>query len=61
METSYFVCMECGMVIPLPRKHGKRRERGHIKDIYCPGCKKETKFRERRNGDYEIAGDSVYY
>ena len=43
---SNFVCQECDTVFPFPRCHGRQREHGHIKDIWCPGCKKETKFRE---------------
>lgn len=43
---SNFICQECSTVVPLPRCHGRQRERGHIKDIWCPSCKKESKFRE---------------
>ena len=43
---SNFVCGECGMVMPLPRKHCYQREKGHIKDIYCPVCKDVKKFQE---------------
>jgi len=38
----YYICPECGMKFPIPRK--KRREKGHIKDLWCPGCKKIQKF-----------------
>ena len=44
--TSIFVCPECGLEFPIPRYHGKQRERGHIKDLYCPTCNKVQKFRE---------------
>lgn len=43
---SNFICQDCDLVIPLPRCHGQQREHGHIKDIWCPCCKKEAKFRE---------------
>ena len=46
MVTSTFVCQECGLEIPLPREHCSQREKGHIKDIYCPTCKKKQKFKE---------------
>lgn len=46
---SDFVCPECGMIIPLPRL--QQREKGHIKDLYCPGCKTERKFVEYRRKD----------
>lgn len=40
---SQFKCQECGHIIPLPRKKKREREKGHIKDIYCPWCDKVTK------------------
>ena len=43
---SNFICEECGTTVPLPRCHGQQREHGHIKDLWCPGCKKESKFKE---------------
>lgn len=45
-ELSTFVCPECGSELQLPRRHGQLREQGHIKDIYCPVCKTERKFKE---------------
>lgn len=44
--TSIFVCPECGLELPIPRNHGKQREKGHIKDLYCPICNKIQKFTE---------------
>lgn len=44
--TSIFVCPECKLEFPLPRIHGEQRERGHIKDLYCPVCNKIQKFTE---------------
>ena len=43
---SNFVCQECGTVVPLPRNHGRQRENGHVKDIWCPKCKCVSKFKE---------------
>lgn len=49
---SYFVCHECGLEMPLSRVKCLRREKGHIKDLYCPTCKKVQKFKEIRNIDF---------
>ena len=46
---STFVCPDCGTEMPIPRWHGRRREKGHIKDLYCPKCKKTQKFKEFNN------------
>lgn len=43
---STMVCPVCGTEMPIPRKHAKSREKGHIKDLYCPTCKKIQKFKE---------------
>ena len=51
-EISHFVCLECGHEFPLPRPKARRREKGHIKDLYCPFCKKEVKTKEIRSRDY---------
>lgn len=50
--TSDFICQECGFKFPLPRRKFKQREKGHIKDIYCPKCNKITKFKEIRFNDF---------
>lgn len=49
---SYFVCPECGLEMPLSRVKCLRREKGHIKDLYCPTCRKVQKFKEIRNIDF---------
>jgi len=46
---SDFVCQECDTVFPLPRNQGRQRKHGHVKDIWCPRCKRETKFKEIKN------------
>ena len=43
---SNLVCPDCSCSFPIPRRKGSERERGHIKDLYCPFCKKETKMTE---------------
>lgn len=45
-EIHKFVCPECNNVVSLPRKKGRLRQQGHIKDLYCPFCKKVTKMKE---------------
>lgn len=43
---SDLICSECGTVSSIPRYKNDRRERYHIKDVYCPKCNKTTKFIE---------------
>lgn len=43
MRFSDFYCVECGFKgIPLPRKKGQERGSGHLKNIFCLNCRKET-------------------
>lgn len=51
-EISTFVCPECGNEFPLPRPKSKRRCKGHIKDLWCPYCKKVVKTIEYRPRDF---------
>ena len=44
-------CEECGELFPIPRMMHKRREEGHIKDLWCYRCKKITKFKENTNNE----------
>lgn len=44
-------CTECGKFVDIFRKENKQRPLGHIKDMYCPYCQKDTKFVELKNGD----------
>lgn len=48
---SYFLCPSCNHTIPIPRKRNRQRERGHIKDLYCPWCDKVVKTTEYREGE----------
>lgn len=53
MTESQFYCTKCGRKgIPIPRKKGQQRERGHLKKLYCLFCKEETNHAEVR----EIGG-----
>lgn len=56
---SDFVCQECGEIIPLPRLKAEQRENGHVKDLYCPTCKKMSKFKEvtYKNAIRTMAGE----
>lgn len=49
---SNFLCSECDLHLQIPRPKNKQRKVGHVKDMYCPVCKKETKFIEI--GEYGI-------
>ena len=51
---SYFICPECGETLPLPRPRSCKRNKGHIKDLFCVYCNKVVKTMEVRNGDYFI-------
>ena len=46
MTSSNFICPECGLVMPLPRFCGQQRKKNHIKDLWCPRCREEKKFKE---------------
>lgn len=62
MDLSTFICPECGKTFPIMRPHGKHREKGHIKDIWCPFCKAERKFLEISKKDYYVtATGAVIY
>ena len=45
-EISDLTCPECGNRFLIPRRSNKLRKDGHIKDIWCPFCSKETKMVE---------------
>ena len=59
---SNFICPDCGGVFPLPRISGKSRGRGHIKDLWCPRCKKIVKTIEIREKDVykNMCGEILY-
>lgn len=51
VSISDFICPGCGNKIPLPRHMNHTREKGHIKDLYCPFCKDIMKMKEIRSID----------
>ena len=52
MDLSDFICPQCKRRFPIMRNRGRKRKRGHIKDIWCPYCCKVQKFIEIRNDDF---------
>ena len=62
-EISQFICPECSGAFPLPRQKSWRREKGHIKDLWCPYCKKVVKTVEVRPKDIfkTLDGRVLYY
>ena len=49
--TSSFICPDCNKaILMLPRNHN-RREKGHIKDLFCPWCKIVQKCMEVRDDE----------
>lgn len=47
MPLSHMQCCRCGGFMPIRRKSGRLRKRGHVKTMWCPWCKKVTQHRER--------------
>lgn len=48
---SELTCPECGTVMFVPRRLSKKRERGHVKTMWCPTCKKKTDHIEGGSND----------
>lgn len=46
------ICPDCGNIFPIPRKKYRQRERGHIKTLWCPFCKREQDMQEIRSMDF---------
>ena len=46
MFESKLVCKKCGAVMWIPRRIGYKREKHHIKDLWCFKCKAIEKFEE---------------
>lgn len=50
---SNFYCTECGTKgIPILRPSNKRREKGHLKNLYCCHCRKEVNHVEISGYNY---------
>lgn len=58
---SNFECPGCGNLIPLPRRNTKKRENGHIKDLFCPYCNKVQKTKEYKSNQpiRNMAGEII--
>ncbi len=39
-----YQCQICGLVFPVYRNSGKKRPQGHLKWLYCVGCKRKRNF-----------------
>lgn len=37
-------CPDCGLVMYVPRNHGRLRAKKHVKDMFCVGCGRVQKF-----------------
>lgn len=61
MDLSMFICPSCGKPFPIMRNHGQHRERNHIKDIWCPYCKSDQKFKEVKRGEMVMMNGEVVY
>lgn len=53
-EISSFYCTKCASKIELPRKSSKKREKGHLKKIYCIHCKEDINHYEVRDNDMDF-------
>ena len=47
MAISWMVCDRCHRTVPIQRKRGRSRKRGHIKTLWCPWCRRKTQHIER--------------
>jgi len=47
-----FYCTCCGQKMSIPRRHGKQRETGHLKKMYCVTCRQERNFAECNDYTY---------
>ena len=48
---SKFYCIQCGKEgMPIFRRGNQRREKGHLKKLYCLNCQKEVNHAEIANG-----------
>lgn len=46
MKTKRLECVLCGTIAVIQRKDSKDRAAGHIKHMYCPGCKARRPHKE---------------
>lgn len=52
LEQVTLECMECGVMQTIWRKASRLKERGHVKHLWCPGCRDRTAHVEVR--EHEI-------
>lgn len=50
MDYSTLYCTICNAKMIVPRKRNRRREKGHVKTMYCISCKDLKDFKE--TGEY---------
>jgi len=48
-------CTCCDNIIQIPRGVGEKRNKGHVKHLWCYKCKEETAHRDFIN-DYDVTG-----
>lgn len=53
-------CTICGTVSTVPRNHGRQREVGHIKTMWCWKCKNETDHEELKYNEFGEKSMSGY-
>lgn len=58
-EMSILRCSNCGKTVMIPRQFGRKRAKGHIKDMWCPYCETESKFVEYREFMKNGLGEEV--
>lgn len=56
---SYLKCSNCGEFVLIPRRVGRQKKGGHIKDMWCPYCQTETKFIEHGNYARNGLGEEI--
>lgn len=52
LTQSICICPECGNEFPIQRLKSKPRNKGHLKKLWCPVCKKEQNMTEIRYNDF---------
>lgn len=48
------ICGVCGYIQSIQRRKARKQKELHIKDLYCPMCKEDTKF-------IELVDADIYY
>ena len=53
MYISTLECTVCGSKFPIPRRASKKREKNHLKRIFCYKCNKRQNFIENKENENE--------